>query len=184
MLSYLLLVDVAVSMRRQGIVFRGLGFQIWVGQVKPSSPIYWINNVFLKSFFVPQSCLKENRSCLRGLGCGSAEVVSANQEGGKYKRKINLCYLHLHAVYGNYLQNDRATVGNGTVHLSAYAPVMKKIQVMWMESFRYWAVLPTQAALKTVYCSDMRFNSLLEKWVFNRHVSWEVLFVSYMWNRH
>lgn len=66
------------------MLFSGPGFQIWIGQVKPSSHMYGINKVFLKCFFTPQPCLKEkNRSCLRGLGFDSAEVVSANQEGGK-----------------------------------------------------------------------------------------------------
>lgn len=65
------------------MLFSGPGFQIWIGQVKPSSHIYGSSNAFLKSFFAPQPCLKaKNRSCVRGFGFDS-EVVSANPEGGK-----------------------------------------------------------------------------------------------------
>lgn len=78
MLSYLVLVEVTISLKRQGVVFWP-----WHWDLGIPPPSMEITMYSLKASSLP-SCLKEkNRSCLRGLGFGSTEVVSANQEGGK-----------------------------------------------------------------------------------------------------
>lgn len=104
MLSYLVLVEVTVSLGSQGPAFRP-----WLPDLGRSSQALFIpllnHRIYsLKSCFRSWPYLKgKSSSCMRGPGFDSAEVMSVGQEGGKEKGKVNQCYLPMHAVYGNHL---------------------------------------------------------------------------------
>lgn len=122
-------------------------------------------DVFLKKLFpYPNLCKSQERllpECFWFWLFRSPVCRWGRRESGKAEK----CSLPIHTVYGNHLENDRAAVGKGTIHLPTYALVMKGIQLlMWMEGFQCWAAVPTQATFETLNCSDTRLDSLPGKW--------------------
>lgn len=75
---------------KAGSCFQALASRFWVGEVKPSSLLNWINGCILKKVAsLPGSVWKGRTILVWGVLVLTAEVLSAGQEGGKEKGKVN-----------------------------------------------------------------------------------------------